>query len=146
MLCLEEFKGLCLSESAAGLGVVLQDEIHEGLADDHAHLGWLAGVFPSVATGTFENSHIRRPLEYQIPSHGIRDDLLQVSQRNLLVKGDDGLGLLLRKHLAVIVVGPPPSPSRPYARKDVVDGQINVLVGPASIDIYVQSTKVEESP
>ena len=63
-----------------------------------------------------------------------------------MVNGDDGLGLLLREHLAVIAVGQPPLSSWPQAREDVADEQVNILVDPAGIDISVQSTKIEESP
>ena len=62
VLGLKEFKGLCLGESAAAFGVMHQDEIHEGLANDHANLGGLAGVSAGVAASAFVNSHIRRPL------------------------------------------------------------------------------------
>ena len=72
----QKFQGLGLAEPAAALRIVFPDEIHEGLTDDHAHLGWLAGIGASVAATAFVDSHIRRPLDHQIPSHGIGDDLL----------------------------------------------------------------------
>ena len=79
MLLSQEFQGLRLGKTPAALGVVLQDEIGKGLADGHAHLDRLAGVRASVSTSAFENSDIRRPLKNQVPGHGIRNDLLQVT-------------------------------------------------------------------
>ena len=92
VLRLQKFKSLCLSKSAAALGVMLQQEIHERLADDHAHLSGLAVIRIGVTASALINSHIRRPFEHQIPSHGVRDDLLQVAQRDIMVVGNYGPG------------------------------------------------------
>jgi len=146
MLCLKEFKGLFLSKAAAGLGVVLQDEIHEGLTYDHTHLDRLAGVIPNLAATALENSHIRWPLEHQIPSHRVRDDLLQVLKGNFFINSDDSLGLLLGEYLAVIAVGPPLLSPGSQSREDIVDEQVKIFLDPAAIDICVQTAKVEESP
>ncbi len=70
----QELQGLGLRGPPTALWIVFQDEIHEGLADEHAHLGRLAGVGTGVAATAFINSHIRRPLKHQILSHGIKDD------------------------------------------------------------------------
>jgi hypothetical protein len=85
----KELKSLCLSESTAALRMVFHNEIHKGLADDHAHLDWLAGVIPNLTATALENGYIRRPIEHQITSHGVRDDLLQVSQGDILINGDE---------------------------------------------------------
>jgi hypothetical protein len=92
MFCLKELKGLCLGELATALGVVFQDEINKRLANDHTHLNRLAGLFPDLTATTLENSHIRGALKNQITNHGIRDDLFQVSERDVMVRRDYRLG------------------------------------------------------
>ena len=86
VLGLQEIKGLFPGESAATLRVVLQHEINKGLADDHAHLGWLAGFGTGMAASTFIYGHIRRSFKEKVTSHGIRNNLLQVLQGNFLVQ------------------------------------------------------------
>ena len=63
MLLLEELQCFRLAETAAALGVVLYDEIHEGLTDDHAHLDRLAGISAILTAATLEDRNIGRSLE-----------------------------------------------------------------------------------
>jgi hypothetical protein len=139
---LKQLEGLSLSESSATFGVVFQDEIHKGLTNNHADLDWLAGLFPSLAATALENCHFRRSLEHQIPRCVIRDDLLKVSQGDLFVNGDDGLGFLQRKHLAMIVITQPLFSSKPEARHHMVKEQVNVFLDPAAVNITMQCTSV----
>jgi len=111
VLSLKEFKGLCLSEAAAAMGMVLNDKIHKRLTNGHTHLNGLAGIFPSLTATALENGHFRWPFHYQIPSEWIGDNLLQFLERNVVVQGDYRPGKLGGKDFAVIMTGQPlPSP------------------------------------
>jgi hypothetical protein len=112
------------------------------LADDHAHLDWLAGVIPILTATALKNGHVRCPFEHQIPSCGIRNDLLKVSQGDLFVNGDDGLGFLQRKHLAMIVVTQPFFSSGPEPRENMVEEQVNIFLDPAGVSIRMQCATV----
>jgi hypothetical protein len=136
-LGLQEIKGFRLGEPAAALWVVLQDEIHKGLTNGHAHLGRLAGIGTGMAASAFICGHIRRTLEYQITGRGIRNDLLQVLQGDFFVQGNNCPGMLLREHLSVVVFGKPFAQARPQMRNDIVSENFNILIAPAAVYISV---------
>jgi hypothetical protein len=143
MLLSQEFEGLGLGKTAATLGVVLQDEIRKGLADDHAYLNRLARVGASVTTSAFEDSDIRRPLKNQVPGHRIRNDLLQVTQGDVVIEGDEGLGQFCCEHLSVVMVCQALLPvGIGNLWEDACDEIVDILVCPAAIDITVQTTPV----
>ena len=81
-----------MSESTAAVWIVLQDEIHEGLPDDHANLCGLARIRTSVPAGTLVDRYIGRPFQHQIPGCAIGDDLLQLNMEYVPVQYDDGVG------------------------------------------------------
>ena len=144
---LEEFQRLRLSESAAAVWIVLQDEIHEGLPDDHAHLGRLARMGASVPAGALVDGDIGRPFEYQVPGHRVGNDLLQLAQRYISVQGDNGASQLRRQHLAVVAVGQPPlglrTESGDHMREGEVDEKTNILVEPAMVNVGVRCAEIQ---
>ena len=75
MLSLKELKSLRLSKASAAIGMVVNDEIHKRLANNHTHLNGLAGVFPNLTATALENGHFRWPFQNQVPGEWIRDDL-----------------------------------------------------------------------
>ena len=99
-----------------------------------------------MTASAFVNHYFTRPLENQFSSYWVRDDLLQVSKGDFPVNCDDGPGMLVREHLPVVAVGPPSLSKGSQAGDGMVDGQVNVRVSPAGIDISVQSTEIEQSP
>jgi len=107
VLSLKELKSLRLSEAAAAIGMVVNDEIHKRLANDHAHLNGLAGVFPNLTATALENGHIRWPFQHQVPGKWIRDNLFYALERNIVVMGDDRLGKFRCEYFSVIMTGQP---------------------------------------
>jgi hypothetical protein len=143
MFLSQEFEGLGLGKTAATLGVVLEDEIGKGLADGHAHLDRLAGVGASMTTSAFEDSDIRGPFKNQVPGHGIRNDLLQVTQRDVVIEGDEGSGQFCCDHLSVIMVCQVLLPvGMGKLWEDACDEILDILVCPAAVNITVQTTPV----
>ena len=61
---LKQFKSLCLTESAARPGMMLQNEIYKWLADNHAYLDRFTGIIASLAAGTLKDRNIRRSVEH----------------------------------------------------------------------------------
>ena len=55
----------------------------------------------------FDDGYRGRPLQHQLPSGRVRDDLLQALQRDGPLYLDDGPGVIRRQHLAVVVIGQP---------------------------------------
>jgi hypothetical protein len=143
VLSLKEVKGLCLSEAAAAIGMVLNDKIHKRLTNGHAHLNGLAGVFPNLTTTALKYGHFRWPFHHQIPSKWIRDNLFYVLEGNIVVQGDYCLGKFWCEDLTVIMTGQPLLSSGPQTRNDVVDENIDVFLDPTTIDIPMQSAEIE---
>jgi hypothetical protein len=140
-LGLKEIQGFRLGDPTAALWVVLQGEIHKWLADDHAYLGRLAGIATDMAASTFIYGYFRRALEYQITSHRIRNNLLQVLQGDFFVQSNNCPSMFLREHLSVVVVGKSLPLFRPQARNDMLIENFNILIGPAPVYISMQTTK-----
>jgi len=137
VLGLKEIQGLFSGETAAAHRVVLQDKVHKGLADDHAYLGWLAWVGTGMPASAFVYGHIGGALEYQVTSHWIGNNLLQVLQGNFPVQSNNCPRLFAGEHLSMIVIGQPLAVFRPKPRKDMVDQKIDILIGPAAIYVSV---------
>ena len=135
VLSLEELKSLRLSKASAAIRVVVNDEIHKRLANNHTHLNGLAGVFPNLTATALENGHFGWPFQHQVPGEWIRDNLFYVLERNIVVMGDYRLGKFRCEYFAVIMTGQPLSSSGPQTRNNMVDEYIDVLLDPAAIDI-----------
>ena len=123
--------------------MVLQDEIGKGLAEDHAYLDRLAGVRANVSTSAFEDSDIRGPLKNQVPGHRIRNDLLQVTERDVVIEGDEGLGQFCCEHLSVVMICQALLPvGMGKLWEHACDEIVDILVCPAAIDISMQTTPI----
>jgi hypothetical protein len=85
MLSLQEFQSFCLGYSTTAVGVMLKNEVNEGLTYDHANLGRLAGICPRVAASAFINGNFRRSFKHQFACERIWDYLLQIAQRYVIL-------------------------------------------------------------
>jgi hypothetical protein len=146
VLSFKEVKGLCLSEAAAAIGMVLNDKIHKRLTNGHTYLNGLTGVFPNLTATALEYGHFRWPFHHQIPGEWIRNDLFYVLERDIVVQGDYRFGKLRGKYFAVIMTGQPLLSSGPHTRNNMVDEYIDVLLDPTTVDIPMQTAEIEESP
>jgi hypothetical protein len=79
-------------------------------------------------------------LKQELSRRKIRDDLLEVLQRNPLVDRDDRFRLIVSENLAVIVVSQPLFAALPQASEDS-GCRYEVPSSPPGIDIEVQCPK-----
>ena len=124
--------------------MVLKHEIDKRLPDNHANLCRLTGIGPRQATGALEGDDFERGLEEELAGYGIGDDLLKVPNRDGPVYGDDGLGLIVGQHLAVVAIGQPLFTASSRRDKDR-GGCHEVLAGPACIDVEMQGPRTQRN-
>jgi len=146
VLSLKKLKSLCLGEASAAIGMVVNDEIHKRLANNHTYLNGLAGVFPNLTATALENGYFRWPFQHQVPGEWIRDNLFYVLERNVVVMSDDRFCEFWCKHFSVIMTGQPLLSSGSQTRDNMVDEYIDVFLYPTAIDISMQTAKIEEPP
>jgi hypothetical protein len=92
-----------------------------------------------MPAGTFIGGDVRGPVQNQGAGERIRDDLLQIPQRDRFVQSDDGLGVIGCEDLSVIAIGEPLLAVRLKVRADPVYQYMDVLVRPASVNIAMQA-------
>ena len=90
MLCLNELDCFLLTDSSTGMGMLVQNEIHEWLTYNQTHLSRLAWILSSMTTRAFVHNNIGGCFEHEIPVRWKRDDLFQITPGNVFVYSDYG--------------------------------------------------------
>jgi len=144
VLGLEELEGFGPGEAAAAFGMMLEDEVYEGLADDHADLGGGARVGAEGAAGAFVGGQSKRRTEDDVAGDGVGDHLLEVCEGDVFVQVYNGGGMLGGEDLAVVMVGDVLLPA--FGEEgDELAHELKVLLRPAAVDVVVEGGEVEEA-